>query len=488
MSAPLKPDFEAPTAASSGGSDGPLETSGRNFFALGTGEVLARVIAFGGMLILARRLGVEGLGVVSFAAAVLLYLSRVVDAGIDLGIGIREVSVRREALGEFIAPLLAFRLVVAVVVILIGGMAAYFFLPPREGMVTALYCLTLIPVALSARWVLTGLDRAFAAGLSRAVGELAVLIVVVLTVQGVTDIWRVPLAQFVGDLVATLVVISGLRRLRVPFAVKWNGAVIRPLVIRHIVPYVGSTLLGIVLFNADILFLRMFRDASAVGLYAAAYALLSFPINIGGTYALTLIPSLTRLDPTTRQVVFQQAAARVFLVILPITIGGGMISAELLTRIYSAEFAPAAPVLTLLLLSAPLSLLRSVATTAIMAERREDLLFRVVGVSALTNIVLNLIAVPLWGLTGAAAVTVATELLRLVLSQRFATHLGFPVPHIARAWKPAVAGALMAGLLVTPVGNNPWLAIPAAAAVYGAVLMMLGALRFRPGALPQLNV
>ena len=466
-------------------------TIARSFLALGTGEALARIIAFGAMLIVAHRLGAEGFGVISFSAAVLLYLSRVVDAGFDMGIGIREASLRRDTLGEFIPAILSFRLLLAVIVGGIAGAASLSLLPAPEGPVVALYCLTLIPMALSARWALTGLDRTMTAGIARTAGELAVFVTVAMMVRGPMDQWRVPLAQLIGDTLAALIVLVGLRRLGIAVGLRWNGAIVQPLVVRHITPYVGSTLLGIVLFNADVIFLRIFRDATTVGLYASAYALVSFLLNIGGTYALTLLPSLTRLavDPATRQRVFEEAAAKVFLVILPVTVGGAMIGAEILTAVYGAEFSAAGPVLAVLLVSAPLSLLRSVATTAIMAERRESVLLQIVGVSAVVNIVLNIIVVPRWGMTGAAVVTVITELLRLALSQYHATRLGFAVPRAQRVWKPVVAGALMALLLgMTPIGQQPLIAVPVAAVMYGFALVILGALKFRRGALPELRV
>ncbi|HEY5547600.1 MAG TPA: oligosaccharide flippase family protein [Gemmatimonadaceae bacterium] len=472
------------------GSASAHDTIARSFLALGTGEALARVIAFAAMLIVARRLGAEGLGVVSFSLAVLLYLARVVDAGFDLGIGVREAAARRESLGEFVPAVLAFRLVLAVAVIAIGGLAAFLFLPDPEGHIIALYSLTLVPLALSARWVLTGLDRTSMAGIARTVGELVAFLAVALALRGAADIWRVPLAQLLGDTVAAIIVVFGLRRLRVPVGVAWNSTIIGPLVVRHIAPYVGSTLLGIVVFNADVLFLRLFRDATTVGLYASAYAVVSFVLNIGGMYALTLMPALTRLAShrATRQEVYDQAAGKVFLVVLPITVGGGMIASDILGGVYGPQFRTAGAVLAVLLVSAPLSVLRSVATTAIIAERREDYLLRIVVVSAVVNVVLNIVIVPLWGMLGAAVVTGATELLRLVLAQHQATRLGYAVPSLKLGRKAIIASVVMALVLMTPAGRNPWLAVPAGAVVYGAVLVALGGLRFRRAGLPELRV
>ena len=113
------PDLQRTTERPTPSAEYAHATIARSFVALGTGEVLARLIAFGAMLIVAHRLGAEGLGVISFSAAVLLYLSRVVDAGFDMGIGIREASVRRDTLGEFIPAILTFRLLLAVIVMIL---------------------------------------------------------------------------------------------------------------------------------------------------------------------------------------------------------------------------------------------------------------------------------------------------------------------------------------------------------------------------------
>ena len=170
------------------GNSGVHDNIGRSFLALGGGEAAARIIAFGAVLVVAQRLGPEGLGVVSFALAVMLYVQRVVDAGFDMGIGIREAVARRETLGSFVPPVLAFRLAMAALVIIAGVPLALALLPPAEGRITVLYMLTLVPLALSARWVMTGLDRTATSGIARATGELVAFVVVLLAVRNATDL------------------------------------------------------------------------------------------------------------------------------------------------------------------------------------------------------------------------------------------------------------------------------------------------------------
>ena len=461
----------------------------RSFLSLGSGEAIARIIGFATTLVLARRLGAEGLGVIAFSTAVLLYFTRVVDAGFGKGIGVREASARRDALGDFIPTVLALRFILAVLVIGVAGTAAFFLLPEPENVVLALYTLTLVPLALGTHWVLTGLDRTTTVGVARTVGELFVLLLVVLWVRDISDVWRAPIAQMWGDLALAAITFLALRRSGLFRVFRLRPELVRSLR-PHIVPYVGSSLLGIVTFNADVLFLRVFRDATVVGFYSSAYALVSFLINVGSAYAMSLLASLARVsdDQVVRQEVFDAAAARVYLSAIPIAVGGALVAPQIIELTYGSAFGPAGPVLAFVLWSVPFSLLTSVAMTAIMSGKREDYVLRTVAASAAVNLVLNLLLVPTFGMLGAAGATVATEMLRMSLAVWHARKVGYAAPSIRRWRKPTVAVLVMAGVLLLGVRSHLWIALPTAAITYGVGLAVQGAIRIRGWRLPEVHV
>lgn len=449
----------------------------RSFIGLGVGEAAARLIAFATTLVIARRLGAEGLGIVSFAFAVLLYLQRVVDAGFDLGIGIREAAARRQNLRDFVPPVLMFRLALAAVTIGVLVLAAL-LADEVEGDMILLYALTLIPLALSTRWVLTGMGMTGIAGFSRAVGEMVVLVVVFLVVSSPADLWRVPVSQLLGDSAAALLLLTALHQYGVHASLRWDTSTVRPLV-RHVAPYVGSTLLGLAIFNADLLFLRAFADRATVGLYASAYALVSFLINVGATYSLSLIAPISRLAgaPDERQSLYGTAWARALAISVPVAVGGGLIAHQVVTAFFGAPFVAAGTVLVVLMVSVPLSVLRSISVSALMAQGREDILFRTVFIAAVVNIALNLVAVPAFGMLGAATVTVLTELLRLVLAQRYAGTLGMRAPGLQRHWKTAVASVIMAASVALGFRDSLVQAVVAGMVVYAVGLFAVGGVR-----------
>jgi O-antigen/teichoic acid export membrane protein len=453
----------------------------KNFAKLGLGDAGARVLAFGASVYLARVLGADGYGVVAVAMAVTLYLSNLVDFGVET-LCVQRVAGAPDRAGETAGVYLPGRLVAALVA---GGVAAgtaLWLLPGLEGRVVSLFLLTLVPVALSTRWVHLGLERTGAVALGRVGGEATVLVLVLVLVRGADGIAAVPVIQFLGDMLAAGWLWTRLAAAGVHVRLRWDLGRVRSYV-KDAWPLVGHSLLGLVIYNSDLLFLRAFQGRAEVGWYAAAYALVSFLLNVGWAYGQSLLPTLTRLDREGGDVtgLFRTALAQVFAVILPIAVGGAMVSGGLILAVFGGDYAPAAPALAILVWSVPLSLVRSVSIVALISRERQDLVLRTTTSSAVVNLVLNLILIPRFGLLGAAGATVITEAQRAVLALVFTRRLGFPRLPVERFWKPLVAGAAMAGSLWLLPDAHVAVRIPLGAAVYAMGLFSVGALNVRGG-------
>jgi O-antigen/teichoic acid export membrane protein len=464
-------------------------TVARNFLALGSGEAVSRLIAFAATVYIARALGASLYGVIGFATAVMLYLSHVADAGIELGIGVREIAAAPSRLAAIASPLLTGRLLLAAALALLTALLGLLLLPEPDGAVLAIYGLTLLAVGGSSRWVHYGLDRTALVAITRAAGQVVVLLLVLALVRGPGDVAAVPAAQVVGDTLVALVLLWWLSRGGVALPVRLDGAVIRPLLPRagHMVL---SAMLGLMIFNSDLIFLRAFRTTTEVGYYAAAYTVISFSINLGLAYSLSLLPSLTRLSGATgeQRALYHTAMAHVFAAGFPAALGGYLLAPRIVGLIFGPGYAPAGPALQVLMWSIPLSLVRDVPIIGLMSQGREAIVLRVTGWATALNLGLNLLLIPSHGMIGAALATVITEGARMVIALLFARAAGFPFAPAARFWRPIVAGLTMAGLLVVGRSLNLWLALPLGLASYLAALVLVGGVRFERGAAPSLSI
>jgi O-antigen/teichoic acid export membrane protein len=446
-------------------------------------------VAFGVTVYVARVVGAEGYGVIAFAMAALLYLNRLVDAGADLGLGVREIAMRPGEADQIASSLIGARLLLAVVVMALTVALAWALLPSPDGAVLSAYALTLLAVAMSTRWVHLGLERASRVAVARVAGEAVVLLAVLLAVRGPEDLVRVPLAQFAGEMLASVVLLLWLRRAGHAIGARLDWALTLPLLLRA-VPLVASSLLGLMVYNADFIFLRVMRGAASVGLYAAAYTLMSFLINIGYAYSLSLLPALARLSsaPAEQRALYHSASAHVIAASLPVAVGGFVLAPQIIGVVFGEEYAPAAIALRFIIWAVPLCVLRDVPIIALMAAGREDSVLRITGIAALSTLVLNVLLIPPYGIAGAAAATVLTEGIRLVVAQWYSTRLGFGVTSVARYWRSALAAAVMTLALIAAAEAPLPVSVLAGGVVYVAVLAAVGGIRLRRGALPELTV
>lgn len=460
----------------------------RSFAALASGDALGRVIAFLAGVYIARELGAEMFGVMAFGQAVVLYFTHLAACGVDLT-GIRDVAADPRRADTLAPSILGVRTLVsaALAALLIAG--ALTLLPPLDAAVVALYAFTLFGHGPNPKFVLMGLSRPAPVALARTAGELLYVVLVLSFVRQRTDLVFVPWAQALGDVLAVLLMLLALRRMghRLPFALDWSK--VKPLFTSSF-PLVLNILLGLLIFNSDLLVLRAFRDTATVGFYSASYQLISFLINMAWAYSYSLLPALTQARPENgeRRELYLSSLAQSLAVGVPIAVGGGVLANALIALVFGAQYEPSATPLAVLIASLPFMLYKDVAMVALVVAGREKAVLRMTAFAVVFNLLANLIVIPRYGMVGAAATTLATEVLRAALAAACVRADGLPLLPARRAWKCLVAAALMAAVLVLAPTPHVLAAIPIGALVYVLALALLGAIELRRGALPALRI
>jgi len=452
---------------------------GARFMALGGGEAVARLFAFGATVFLARTLSPAVYGIVGVAMGIMLYLTQLADGGIEL-VGVPLVARSRQRVAAVAEPVLALRIVASLVLTALVVAAGLLILPQPDGAVLAASSLALVFSGLSVRWIHLGLERAGGVAIARTVGELVALVAILVLVRDAGDVGFVPLAQFVGAGVTAFVLLWSLSRTGVSLRWRWRPAEANEVFrrSRHLVAF---TLLGLLLFNFDLIYLRYRTGADAAGYYAAAYTLIAFAANLIVAFAHTVLPTLTRLEgePGARSALFATACAQAFALALPVGVGAWYVAGQVVEQVFGGAYLPGVVALEWLAWTIPLAALRELPVVALIAAGRESALLRVNAVTAGCNVLLVVAAVPRFGLAGAAGATLATELIRLGLAGWYAWGAGFPVVPVRRLVKAAVASGAMAAALIWASPGAIWTSIPLGAAVYGGVLLAVGGIRWR---------
>ncbi|MEO7966415.1 MAG: oligosaccharide flippase family protein [Gemmatimonadaceae bacterium] len=462
---------------------------GARFMALGGGEAAARLLSFAGTVYMARTLSPSLYGIIGVAMGIMLYLVQLADAGIEL-VGVPAIARAQnaEAAASIAAPVLAVRFLIALALTLVVIALGLTLIPQPDGAVIATSALALLAAGLSTRWIHIGLERAGSVAVARTIGEVIALGLIVVLVHNAGDVGQVPLAQFVGAAATSLVMLVALARGGVNLPWVWAPTAAAPIFARarHLV---GFTLLGLLLFNFDLIFLRIRTGAEAAGYYAAAYTLISFAANLIVAFAHTVLPTLSRLhnDRGARNSLFQTATAHAFALALPVGVGAWYVSRQIIEQIFGPAYTPGVLALQWLSWTIPLAALRELPVVALIASGEEKSLLRVNAITAICNVSLVLAAVPRFGLVGAAGATVATEFIRLALAVHAGRRAGYPLPRLSRLIKPTVATAAMAAILIVAAPTALWISIPMGGVAYAVALLAMRGVQWR-GRIPSLSV
>jgi O-antigen/teichoic acid export membrane protein len=307
-------------------------------------------------------------------------------------------------------------------------------------------------------------------------------------VRGAGDLGLVPLAQFGGDALGALVLLVVLGRMGYALPVRMDWAEVRGA-LRDGWPLVLHATLALLSFNADLIILRFFRDLATVGQYAVAYTLVSYLANLGGAFAVSVLPALSRGMGAQEDTpsVYHGALLYGVALALPCAVGGWILAPGIIALVFGPGYEPAGRALTILIWMVPAIWMRFVVQMALIGRARQDLVLKATVAGAIAAVGLDLLVIPRWGMMGAAVVSVTVEVLRFLMVLALGARAGVPSPRLPRAWRAVLASAVMGFAVHALLGRHVLVGVAAGAVTYALALVMLGGVIWRRGGLPLLK-
>lgn len=424
-----------------------------NISSLASSEIMVRVLGFIGAGYIGRRLGPEGFGTVGLATAIVGYFSIAVSGGFN-EVGAREVSRKPADAFNLCASVTALKLLFAVGAFALLAIATWWFGKSHEvKLVVLLSGLYLFTLALDPGWVYKGLEKNFQAGMALSLGQLLFVAGLFIFVHGPADVYWVPIAQFAGGVVSTLLLLLPLligRNVKLElgkglhiFAASANIAVSRSL--------------RTIIYTFDTLMLGFIWGETTVGLYNAPYRICYIFVAIAGTIQMSYLPSVARAHEAGLEAVGALARRSLWLamtVAIPMVVGGAVLAPRILTFIFGGAYAPGATALAILLVSIAFIFMHKMYHNVILAYGRLNREMWIMLAAAALNVALNVALIPAYGLAAAAINTAIAEGLVLVCSILLSRKIGITI-NMTFALRLLAAAALMGLilLLMIPLGS-----------------------------------
>lgn len=449
-------------------------------------QLIARALSFLAVVVVVRRLGPTSYGVLATALAVLGYVTLLGEFGLTT-FTTRRVSREEVAVRDGYSQALGAGLAASSAGVLAGIAAAWFVGHGQTQLVwlTAIGGLSVIvgAVAVAGQGVLAGVGRVdlrvYSRMLVSVVNSIWLLVAVLVTRNLAILVAGMLVAACVGSAFTALwvrrAIADGNARLGVVSAAGSLAAA------REALPFALLGVVAALYFRVDTLIIAWLLKPSAVGLYNSAYRVLDALIFVPSAIITLVFPSMAAAYSGNRDE-FGRLASRVMGVLmvaaLPIAVAGVIFAPHVIALLFGPAFSGSALVLRVLMSFVPIVFANSLLVYLLYCAGREKFVLRVALVLLVANVLFNLVAIPRYGIVGAAVVTGVCEL---------ATTLVFGLEYVRRhsvsvdiRWWVAVVGATAAfGAVLLAIKASPPFSALWATAAYGACLLLFRATTVR---------
>ena len=248
-------------------------------------------------------------------------------------------------------------------------------------------------------------------------------------------------------------------------------------------PLMLNNLLSVFFFKIDVALLETMRGNIVVGLYSVAYKFMDALNVIPASFTIAVFPIMSRYAASVgergRAPLLRAYLLSVRLLVilaLPIAAVVTILAEPLVYLLGGSQYLPHSRIaLQLMIWSIPIGFINSVTNYVLIALNQQRFLTKAFALGLAFTVAANLAFIPLYSYRASALIHLFSELVLLsCFYHSLRRHLA-PIPWARLLWRPALATALMVGLMWRLRPAGPLLTVPLGGLAYLAALILLGA-------------
>ncbi|MFN8545802.1 MAG: polysaccharide biosynthesis C-terminal domain-containing protein [Candidatus Binatia bacterium] len=357
---------------------------------------------------ISRSLGVEGLGNFQLVLSYYALYAAIASAGM-WGFVVREMAARPAETGRLLLHVYVLALIATIPTsVIMAGTGVAYDGSVRAGLFIMTFALLPAGVSLYAEGALVAFGRSgtMAAFMVAEEACLTLASCGVLAMGGTLS--AVMTVTVIVRCVATVGRLAAVRRLTGPLWGTVDRTLLREMV-RQAPVFFGATVLATAFWRLDLVMLSWLGTPTDVGLYAAALRFVMMCQEVPAAAMVLLFPRLSALHAGSAaafRTLFRSAFRYLTVLAVTTSVVVTLVGPEVIRLVFGPRFDAAGPVLRLLVWSLLPFALMKLLGSALIASHRQNADLVINGAVLVVNVVLKLVMIPLWGLTGAAAATV----------------------------------------------------------------------------------
>ena len=390
----------------------------KNTFWLFIGQVMGRVLR--GFLVIysARVLGAASWGIFSYAIGLVAFLTIFTDLGINALITKNTAGLKTDGAEKVRQEIISTSFFIKIILILLGLAVLLFFGPVISKIKDAIPLFPIVAFIL----IFDNL-REFGFSITRAMEKMEVeafffiLTNLAIVIFGFVFLMLDPTpislayAYVVGTAIGMFSTFYFLRKYFRHIFKYFKQDLIRPI-ITSAWPFAMIGIMGSLMINTDIVLLGWFRTAEELGFYSAAQKPVQILYVLPALLATSIFPVLARLagkdDEKVAQIISRTISSLLWIAV-PIAVIGILLGKEIIQLVYGVSYLPAVISWQILITTILAVFPGTIIGNSIFAYNKQKLFIKSATIGALSNIVLDLVFIPIWGAPGSAAATVIAQ-------------------------------------------------------------------------------
>ena len=416
-------------------------------------NLVSRLLDFAFALVMARMLGVQGVGNYAFAVVIVSWFEILMNFGLNTFL-IRDVSRDRQNALGYLYGTSALRLGLGALAAPLVALVIIYFTQfnnmTRETALTiVLLALSQIPSSLS-----TGLSALFFAyekaeipgSLTIISALLKIVIGSILLFSGAGIIGLAVTSLIVNLITLAILLVAARSVLRLAFNAPRVAPMNRRAMLRESFPLMLNHLLATLFFKVDVPLLNAIKGEVSVGYYSTAYKYIDAFNIIPSLFTQSLFPVMARQATQSDNALARSYVLSLKLLVMvafPLAVAVTFLASTMI-GLFGADFQPGTSALIIMIWSIPIGWINSVTNYALIAAGQQRMLTRAFVIGLVFNIVANLIFIPWFSFQAAALITIFSEIVEggafYVAVRRHIVKVNWPDVLI----RPVLATGLMA--------------------------------------------
>lgn len=440
------------------------------------GNVFEKILALIISIYLARYLGVENFGTYNFILTYLMFFVSFSGFGLD-SIIIRDIARNSSITNNIMSNALFIRLITSLIAILFAIVSVHFLNYSED----TLFYVTIMSSILLFQGLSYLNESLFQSILMMEYTTMIILIsksiftcLVLLIIFNHGTLLQIFLAYIFSEAIRTILgFIISKKFVSINLKIDLNMC---KYLLKEALPFMGTYMFYIIYYRIDVLMLSELKGDVSVGIYSAAYKLTDPLLFLAGAFSSVLMPIMSKQYIEKKDMLkntYLIGTRYIFTLMLPITAGVFILAKRIIILIYGFEFVDSTVALQILAATIIFNSINSIQSPLLASINKQKLTTLTVGITALLNILLNLVFIPKYSYIGACATTLIS-VMTLYFIQFYFVRKNLSLPLLNKDFiKPIISSMAMVLIILALPELNVFYSIILGAIVYTVTIVMI---------------